>query len=123
MSDHQDAKSPAGSADNSVSLSVEIRRSKGVLHELSGVIFRHGGDVSSVAILDSGREIETISFEINELEDHVGLLEDLRKVSGVQRVIENPAMRKIFGKRIIIASGEGAKAALSAKDYLLKKRR
>ncbi|MFH1314281.1 MAG: FAD-dependent oxidoreductase [Candidatus Eisenbacteria bacterium] len=28
-----------------------------------------------------------------------------------------------FGKRIIIASGEGAKAALSAKDYLLKKRR
>lgn len=27
-----------------------------------------------------------------------------------------------FGKRVIIASGEGAKAALSAKDYLLKNR-
>ena len=28
-----------------------------------------------------------------------------------------------FGKRIVIASGEGAKAALSAKDYVLQKRR
>ena len=28
-----------------------------------------------------------------------------------------------FGKRIIIASGEGAKAALAARHYLLKKKR
>ena len=105
MSDNQDAQSLIPSADTSVSVSVEIRRSKGVLHELSGVIFRHGGDVSSVAILDSGSEIETISFEINELADHAGLLEDLRLLSGVQRVIENPAMRRIFGKRVIIIGG------------------
>jgi alkyl hydroperoxide reductase subunit AhpF len=28
-----------------------------------------------------------------------------------------------FGKRVIITSGEGAKAALSVKKYLLKERR
>jgi energy-converting hydrogenase B subunit Q len=105
MSDNQAVTDVKATPDNSISVSVEIRRGKGVLHQLSGVIFRHGGDVSSVAILDSGREVETISFEINELEDREGLLADLQSVSGVQRVIENPAMRKIFGKRIIIIGG------------------
>ena len=47
MSDNLAVKSVTAAADNSVSVSVEIRRSKGVLHELCGVIFRHGGDVSS----------------------------------------------------------------------------
>ena len=90
---------------DSLSLSVETLRHKGVLHELSGVILRHGGDVSSVAILDSGHEIETISFEVNELEDHAGLLEDLQAIKGVKRVKENLALKQIFGKRIIIIGG------------------
>lgn len=90
---------------DSLSLVVETTRGKGVLHELTGVILRHGGDVSSVAILDSGHEVETISFEINELEGHEGLLADLEAIDGVKAVRENSALKNIFGKRIIIIGG------------------
>jgi energy-converting hydrogenase B subunit Q len=105
MSDRRQDSERGYLIQNSLSLSVETLRHKGVLHELSGVILRHGGDVSSVAILDSGHEIETISFEVNELEDHTGLLEDLQAIEGVKRVRENPALKQIFGKRIIIIGG------------------
>ncbi len=105
MADQQEQQAPEEAVNESLSLAVETTRHKGALHELSGAILRHGGEVSSVAILDSGHEIETISFEINELEDHEGLLEDLRAIPSVQRVIENPALKKIFGKRIIIIGG------------------
>lgn len=105
MSDRRQDPEREHPIQDSLSLSVETLRHKGALHELSGVILRHGGDVSSVAILDSGHEIETISFEVNELEDHAGLLEDLQAIEGVKRVKENPALKKIFGKRIIIIGG------------------
>lgn len=92
-------------SQDSLSVSVEILRRKGVLHELTGVILAHGGNVSSVAILDSGHEIETISFEVNDLADHAGLIEDLTAVAGVKSVRENLALKQIFGKRIIIIGG------------------
>ncbi len=94
------------SAENeSLSLAIETDRGKGVLHDLTAVILRHGGDISSVAILDSGRQVETVSFEISGLDDHDGLLEDLSRLPIVHRVMENRALKNVFGKRLIIMGG------------------
>jgi len=98
------------SDSHSLSLAVETDRGKGILHELTGVILKHGGDVTSVAILDSGRAVETVSFEISDLEDHDGLLADLSRLPTVKRVIENRALKAVFGKRIIVMGG-GAQVA------------
>jgi len=108
-------KDKYSSSDNhSLSLAVETERGKGILHELTGVILKHGGDVTAVAILDSGRKVETVSFEISELEDHDGLLEDLSRLSTVKRVIENRALKAVFGKRIIVMGGGAQVAQVAA---------
>ena len=98
-------KQPQAAGNHSLSLAVETDRGKGVLHELTGVILRHGGDITSVAILDSGNAIETVSFEIADLEDHDGLLEDLSRLPIVRRVMENRALKNVFGKRVIVIGG------------------
>ncbi len=90
---------------DSLSLAIETTQGKGVLHELTGVILRHGGDITSVAILDSGNHIETLSFEINDLADQAALIRDLEAAATVHRVTENAALKRIFGKRIIIIGG------------------
>ncbi len=95
----------ANETKESLSLAIETEQGKGVLHELTGIILRHGGDITSVAILDSGNHIETLSFEISDLNDQEALMQDLRAAPTVQRVTENPALKRIFGKRIIIIGG------------------
>ena len=90
---------------DSLSLAVEVERGKGVLHQLSGVILAHGGDIMAVAILDSGLEVETLSFEIAELADHEGLVADLRALPNVRGVEESRALKQVFGKRLIIIGG------------------
>ena len=96
---------PQAAGNHSLSLAVETDRGKGVLHDLTGVILRHGGDITSVAILDSGSAVETVSFEIADLEDHDGLLEDLSRLPIVRRVMENRALKNVFGKRVIVIGG------------------
>jgi energy-converting hydrogenase B subunit Q len=94
-----------GALDESLSLVIDVDRGKGVLHQLSGVILSHGGDVTSVAILDSGHSVETVAFEIADLSDRDGLIADLEKLATVHRVSESSTLRKVFGKRIIIMGG------------------
>ncbi len=90
---------------DSLSLAVEVDRGKGVLHQLTAVILEHGGDITAVAILDAGLDIETLSFEIAELNDKAGLVADLRALPNVHRVDESRALKNVFGKRIIIMGG------------------
>ena len=93
-------------ANESLSLAVETEQGKGILHELTGIILEHGGDITSVAILDSGNHIETLSFEINELSDHDAPDPRLgRRRRRFASVTENPALKRIFGKRIVIIGG------------------
>ena len=96
------AKQPLRDA---LAISIETVRGKGILHELTGVILRHGGDVTSVAILDSGQQIETVAFEVADLEDHDGLIADLRSLEIVRAVSESRGLKRVFGKRIIIIGG------------------
>ncbi len=93
------------SQNDSLALSVETARGKGVLHELTGVILRHGGDITAVAILDVGLEVETVAFEIHEVGDHDELIADLKSIDFVREVSESRTLKRIFGKRLIIMGG------------------
>lgn len=77
----------------------------GLLHELTGVIARHGGDIDSVEILDNSDASARTYFEVNLPTDPVALLEDLRGLSSVQSVELVESFAKIYGKRIIIMGG------------------
>jgi energy-converting hydrogenase B subunit Q len=84
---------------------VEVRNGPGVLHELTGVIFRNGGDISSVAILDSDKPLASVFFEIGGAGNAAAIEEEMRSLEIVASVGRTDTLRKIFGKRLIIIGG------------------
>lgn len=77
----------------------------GVLHELSGVIARHGGDITSVEIVDNKPPEGRIYFEVDLSAPSSDMLTDLRALSVVRRVEVVNSFSRIYGKRIIIMGG------------------
>jgi energy-converting hydrogenase B subunit Q len=76
----------------------------GVLHELTGVIARHHGDIASVEIIEHTPE-SRIYFEIDLPVEPDILRADLEKLAMVREVNIVKTLQKIFGKRIIIVGG------------------
>lgn len=76
----------------------------GVLHQLTGVIAAHAGDISSIEIVES-QPHSRIYFEIELPAEPAKLQDDLRKLPVVKQVdiVEN--LQKIYGKRVIIIGG------------------
>jgi energy-converting hydrogenase B subunit Q len=76
----------------------------GVLHQVTGVIAEHEGDIGSVSILENSPEGSRVYFEVNttRFEEMLGCLRDLQVVRRVELV---KSMEKIYGKRIIIMGG------------------
>jgi len=99
-----DAQSIPSTAE-SLALQVETRPGTGVLHLLSGVIAKHGGDITWVSILDSRKEAESVFFEIADVEHASELIAELEATEGVFSVTESSTLKKIFGKRLIIIGG------------------
>ena len=77
----------------------------GVLHELTGVIARHRGDISSVEIFDHRPGEARVYFEIELPGDPEALIEDLRSLAIVHDVSRVATLRTIYGKRVIIMGG------------------
>jgi energy-converting hydrogenase B subunit Q len=79
----------------------------GVLHELTGVIARRSGDITSVEILDSRPPVSRIYFEIDLPTDPdvLVLIEELKAVAAVRSAETVRTFQKIYGKRIIIIGG------------------
>ena len=77
----------------------------GVLHELSGVIARHDGDITSVEIVDNKPPEGRIYFEVDLPSPPGGLLADLHALGVVRRVEVVNSFSRIYGKRIIIMGG------------------
>jgi energy-converting hydrogenase B subunit Q len=77
----------------------------GVLHEVTGVIAAHRGDISSVSIIENQSSGARIYFEIESTEDPAVMTADMEKLSVVRRVEMVQSMQKIYGKRIIIMGG------------------
>src|SRR5258705_3143121 len=77
----------------------------GVLHQLTGVIAKHSGDISSVEISGHRDGESSTYFEIELPEDPGPLLEDLRALPIVRDVSRVATLEKIYGKRVIIMGG------------------
>jgi energy-converting hydrogenase B subunit Q len=83
---------------------VVARSGPGVLHELTGVIAGHNGDIASVSIIEEQPE-SRIYFEINLPGAPEVLQADLVKLPIVRQVDIVKTLQKVYGKRIIIVGG------------------
>ncbi len=99
------AKAPFPPSEESLALAVETKNERGVLHQLTGVISRLGGDITWVAILDSQKPIETVFFEIAGVDEPETLAQELRSLPVVVSVAERKTLKRVFGKRLIIIGG------------------
>ena len=77
----------------------------GVLHELTGVIARHRGDINSVEIIEAKPPVSRIYFEIEVPADAGARLDDLRGLAIVREVKLVKTLQTIYGKRVIIVGG------------------
>ncbi len=92
------------SAENA-GLMIHAGSGPGVLHELTGVIARHGGDIHSVEILEQAADGARVYFEMTLPGSAGALAADLRVLPLVRRVEVVETLQKIYGKRIIIMGG------------------
>jgi len=77
----------------------------GVLHQLTGVIAKHRGDISSVEIIGQGSGEARIYFEIEMPEAPEVLVADFRALAIVREVGLVKTLQVIYGKRVIIMGG------------------
>ena len=77
----------------------------GILHQLTGVIARHQGDITSVEILPSLAEASRTYLEIAAVVEPEAMLAELRALTIVRAIDVVPSFQLIYGKRIIIMGG------------------
>jgi len=77
----------------------------GVLHQLTGVIAHHEGDITSVEILQNWPAENRTYFEVVLPGGPEALLEDLRRLPIVRSVEVVKTFQAVYGKRIIIMGG------------------
>ena len=91
--------------NQTIGLVVHATGKTGVLHQLTGVIARHEGDITSVEILDNWPAEARTYFEVVLPGGPEALVEDLRRHPIVRGVEIAKTLEKIYGKRIIIMGG------------------
>jgi energy-converting hydrogenase B subunit Q len=77
----------------------------GILHQLTGVIARHHGDITSVEILLDVDAVSRTYLEIAPVGDPAGMLDELEALPVVRALDRVPTFQHIYGKRIIIIGG------------------
>lgn len=77
----------------------------GVLHQLTGVIARHNGDIASVEISTPRDGEANLYLEIEFPDDPAAALDDLRALPIVRALTRVASLEKIYGKRVIIMGG------------------
>lgn len=92
-------------AAETIGLLVETAPGPGVLHELTGVLGRHGADITLVEILESGSDRSRVYFEAARPAEVDALERDLAALPVVKRVSVVKTFQRIYGKRIIIMGG------------------
>ena len=94
------------SDNQTVGLLVETEPGPGVLHQLSGVVARHQGDITSVEIVEQSAQGARVSFEVALPLEVVSVLkQDLEALPVVRAVAIVPTLGTIYGKRLIIMGG------------------
>jgi energy-converting hydrogenase B subunit Q len=92
-------------AKQTIGVLVHATGGAGVLHQMTGVIARHRGDIVSVEILANSVEEARTYFEILPDGPVEGLVADLRGLEIVRAVEVVKTLGAIYGKRIIIMGG------------------
>ena len=77
----------------------------GVLFQVTGVIARHQGDISSVEIVSAGAAEARLYFELVLESSPDTLIADLRALSIVREASLVGTLQAIYGKRVIIMGG------------------
>jgi energy-converting hydrogenase B subunit Q len=77
----------------------------GVLHQLTGVIARRGGDISSIEILSEAAGEARLYFEIEMPQEPEVLVEDFHALPIVREAALVKTLQMIYGTRIIIMGG------------------
>jgi energy-converting hydrogenase B subunit Q len=99
-------------SETKLALLLRVHPGPGALHQITGVIAAHQGNITSVAILGSRLDNEERTFFEIELPqpNSAIVLSELAALPAVLGVEEVRSMEKIYGKRIIIMGG-GAQVA------------
>src|ERR1700704_2748897 len=84
---------------------VVARSGPGVLHELTGVIAQHSGNIASVKFFEERPPESRIFFEFDLPGEAEVLQADLEKLGSVRQVTLVKTLQKVYGKRIIIMGG------------------
>jgi energy-converting hydrogenase B subunit Q len=92
-------------SDRTLGLHVRARSGPGILHQLSGVIARHQGDITSVEIVERSQETSRVYFEIDLPGTPDALLSELRALEAAVEVEVVETFERVYGKRIIIVGG------------------
>src|SRR4029453_6133702 len=79
---------------------------KGLLHDMTGAILRHGGDIHAVEIVERGQR-SAVYWGLEGVEAAHRLRRDLQAIDVVARISQLPSMFQVYGKRIIVV-GAGA---------------
>ncbi len=77
----------------------------GVLHELTGVIAQHHGNILSVEILEAKPPDDLLVFEIDAPGGPAEIVAGLSSLRVVRHVVQVETMERVYGKRIIIMGG------------------
>ena len=88
-----------------IGVSVVAANQPGMLHELTGAIAVHSGNILSVESLESLNSSESRLYLEIEVPRAQGLLTALNGLPGVQSATAEKSLQKIYGKRIIIMGG------------------
>jgi energy-converting hydrogenase B subunit Q len=101
-------------------IAVEIRAfsGPGILHQLTGVIARHEGNIVSIEIIAADPDTR-IYFELDLPGDPGPMVGDLAKLPVVHAAVLVDTMEQIYGKRIIIMGG-GAQVGQVALGAILE---
>jgi energy-converting hydrogenase B subunit Q len=92
-------------SEQTLGLHVRARSGPGVLHQLTGVIARHSGDITSVEIVERSDMASRVYFEVELENSKDALLSELRALDAVREVEEVQTFDRVYGKRIIIVGG------------------
>ena len=98
-------RSPGEAMAEKIGLELTVESRAGVLHELTGVIARHGGDITSVEMMEHRPPEARIYFEIDLPGEAAALVSELRSLPVVRAAMVVKTLQKIYGKRVIIIGG------------------
>ena len=99
-------KEPVPRTAPQLAVLVEGKDRKGLLHDMTGAILDHGGDVHSVDILERG-DRSVVYWELDQVAEPEQLVRAIEDIDVVEGVVRLPSMFQVYGKRVIVV-GAGA---------------